>query len=51
MISKFEVTVWEWKEFIKANKMKMPEKPKWGWQDNYQSTELHGMKQSLIVTG
>lgn len=35
MISKFEVTVWEWKEFIKANKMKMPEKPKWGWQDNY----------------
>ena len=26
-ISKFEVTVWEWKQFIKANKMKMPEKP------------------------
>ncbi len=34
-ISKFEVTVWEWKQFIKANKMKMPEKPNWGWQDNY----------------
>ena len=34
-ISKFEVTVWEWKQFIKANKMKMPEKPTWGWQDNY----------------
>ncbi|WP_291107842.1 formylglycine-generating enzyme family protein [Flavobacterium sp. UBA6195] len=35
MISKFEVTVWEWKEFIKANKMKMPEKPQWGWQENH----------------
>jgi sulfatase modifying factor 1 len=34
-ISKFEVTVWEWKQFIKANKMKMPAKPTWGWQDNY----------------
>lgn len=34
-ISKFEVTVWEWKQFIKANKMKMPIKPSWGWQDNY----------------
>ena len=31
-ISKFEVTVWEWKQFIKANKMKMPIKPSWGWQ-------------------
>jgi formylglycine-generating enzyme required for sulfatase activity len=34
-ISKFEVTVWEWKQFIKANKMKMPSKPTWGWQDNH----------------
>lgn len=34
-ISKFEVTVWEWKQFIKANKLKMPETPTWGWQDNY----------------
>lgn len=34
-ISKFEVTVWEWKQFIKANKMKMPAKPTWGWQDNH----------------
>ena len=34
-ISKFEVTVWEWKQFIKDNKMKMPVKPTWGWQDNY----------------
>ncbi|WP_162523819.1 SUMF1/EgtB/PvdO family nonheme iron enzyme [Flavobacterium sp. LMO8] len=34
-ISKFEVTVWEWKQFIKSNKMKMPQKPSWGWNDNY----------------
>ena len=25
-ISKFEVTVWEWKQFIKANKMKIEKK-------------------------
>jgi formylglycine-generating enzyme len=34
-ISKFEVTVWEWKQYTKANKFKMPLKPEWGWQDNY----------------
>jgi len=34
-ISKFEVTVWEWQQFIKANKMKMPAKPSWGWQENH----------------
>ncbi len=34
-ISKFEVTVWEWKQYTKANKLKMPLKPEWGWQDNY----------------
>ena len=32
-ISKFEVTVWEWKQFIKANKIKMSAKQTWGWQD------------------
>lgn len=32
-ISKFEVTVWEWKKYVKAKKMKMPKAPKWGWQD------------------
>lgn len=26
-ISKFEVTVWEWKQYTKANKLKMPVKP------------------------
>jgi formylglycine-generating enzyme required for sulfatase activity len=34
-ISKFEVTVWEWKQFTKANKLTMPPKPAWGWHDNY----------------
>jgi formylglycine-generating enzyme len=34
-ISKFEVTVWEWKQYTKTNKLKMPLKPEWGWQDNY----------------
>lgn len=32
-ISKFEVTVWEWKQYTKATKLKMPKAPKWGWQD------------------
>jgi sulfatase modifying factor 1 len=32
-ISKFEVTVWEWKQFVKAKKIKMPKEPKWGWKD------------------
>ncbi|SHJ55506.1 formylglycine-generating enzyme family protein [Flavobacterium haoranii] len=34
-LSKFEVTVWEWKQYTKANKLKMPETPSWGWKDNY----------------
>lgn len=34
-LSKFEVTVWEWKQFVKANRLKMPETPEWGWKDNY----------------
>ena len=34
-ICKFEITVWQWKEYVKANKLKMPLKPTWGWQDNY----------------
>ena len=34
-ISKFEVTVWEWKQFAKANRLKMPETPEWGWKENY----------------
>ncbi|AWM14441.1 formylglycine-generating enzyme family protein [Flavobacterium sp. NRK F10] len=34
LMSKFEVTVWEWKQFVKANKLNMPPKPEWGWHDN-----------------
>ena len=34
-ICKFEVTVWQWKEYVKANKLNMPSKPEWGWKDNY----------------
>ena len=34
-LSKFEVTVWEWKQYAKANKTSMPKKPEWGWNDNY----------------
>jgi formylglycine-generating enzyme len=34
-ICKFEITVWQWREFVKANKLKMPVEPVWGWQDNY----------------
>jgi sulfatase modifying factor 1 len=39
-ICKFEVTVWQWKEYVKANKLKMPVKPVWGWQDNYPINNL-----------
>jgi formylglycine-generating enzyme required for sulfatase activity len=39
-ICKFEVTVWQWKEYLKANKLKMPVKPVWGWQDNYPINNL-----------
>lgn len=34
-LCKFEVTVWQWKEYVKANKLKMPIKPTWGFIDNY----------------
>jgi len=34
-ISKFEVTVWEWKQFVKSKGLKMPKAPKWGWKDKY----------------
>lgn len=27
--------MWEWKQYTKANKLKMPETPSWGWKDNY----------------
>ena len=34
-LSKFEVSVWQWKKFVSATKSKMPEKQSWGWKDNY----------------
>jgi formylglycine-generating enzyme required for sulfatase activity len=33
-INKFEVTVWEWKDYCKKTKKKMPATPAWGWNDN-----------------
>lgn len=34
-LSRFEVTVWQWKEYTKENKLNMPPLPNWGWQNNY----------------
>lgn len=39
-MSKFEVTVWEWKEYTKANKMKMPAKQSWGWNNDFPITNV-----------
>jgi sulfatase modifying factor 1 len=39
-ISKFEVTVWQWKKFVKATKSKMPEAPTWGWKDNFPMNQI-----------
>lgn len=32
-MSKYEVTVWEWKQYLKAKKKKLPKAPTWGWND------------------
>merc|ERR1712032_1427237 len=39
-MSKFEVTVWEWKEYSKATKSKMPEKQDWGWNNDFPITNV-----------
>jgi sulfatase modifying factor 1 len=39
-LSKFEVTVWQWRAFVKATKSKMPEKPSWNWKDNFPITHI-----------
>jgi formylglycine-generating enzyme required for sulfatase activity len=39
-ISKFEVSVWQWKAFIKDTKGKMPEVPAWGWKDNFPVNQI-----------
>jgi len=33
-IAKYEITVKEWRYYIKSNKLKMPDEPNWGWHDN-----------------
>ena len=39
-MSKFEVTVWEWKEYTKANKLKMPAMQSWGWNNDFPITNV-----------
>ena len=39
-MSKFEVTVWEWKEYTKATRKKMPPMQKWGWNDELPITNI-----------
>jgi formylglycine-generating enzyme required for sulfatase activity len=39
-ISKYEVTVADWKAFINAAKLEMPAKPSWGWNDDYPITNV-----------
>jgi formylglycine-generating enzyme required for sulfatase activity len=39
-MSKFEVTVWEWKQYVKSKKMQMPPKQVWGWNDAFPITNI-----------
>lgn len=39
-MSKFEVTVWEWKEYVKATGGQMPPMQKWGWNDDFPITNV-----------
>jgi formylglycine-generating enzyme required for sulfatase activity len=39
-MSKYEVTVWEWKEYTKATKKKMPAMQAWGWNDELPITNI-----------
>ncbi|TGD58064.1 formylglycine-generating enzyme family protein [Flavobacterium humi] len=39
-INKLEVSVWEWKEYCKKTKRKLPATPVWGWHDNYPITNV-----------
>lgn len=34
-ISKYEITVKQYKEFCKSTKQKMPQPPSWGWRDDH----------------
>jgi formylglycine-generating enzyme required for sulfatase activity len=39
-MSKFEVTVWEWKEFTKASGLNMPKEQSWGWNNDFPITNV-----------
>ncbi|MES2811610.1 MAG: SUMF1/EgtB/PvdO family nonheme iron enzyme [Bacteroidota bacterium] len=39
-INRLEVTVWEWKQYCKKTKTKLPTAPTWGWNDNYPITNV-----------
>jgi sulfatase modifying factor 1 len=39
-ISKYEVTVCQWKVFVKETKSKMPQKPTWEWKENYPINQI-----------
>ncbi len=39
-MSKFEVTVWDWKEYCKATGATMPPKQSWGWNDDFPITNI-----------
>ena len=39
-INKFEVSVWEWKQYCKKTKKKMPAQQVWGINDNYPITNI-----------
>lgn len=39
-MSKYEVTVWEWKQYVKATRKKMPPKQAWGWNDELPITNI-----------
>jgi len=39
-MAKFEVTVADWKAYTSANKINMPTRPSWGWNDEYPMTNI-----------
>ncbi|MEW5676118.1 SUMF1/EgtB/PvdO family nonheme iron enzyme [Flavobacterium enshiense] len=39
-MSKFEVTVADWRAYVTENKLNMPAKPSWGWNDEYPITNI-----------
>ena len=39
-MSKYEVTVWEWKQYVKDQRLQMPPKQEWGWNDAFPITNV-----------